>query len=572
MLLDQIEDIQRRCMEVHRQYEVLRHCFPLIRIWMNHPDGRSGAVYVGRVDFTDTIKGSWPFKNNVPGQGVLQLRDDHYLAVWMKQVPNNSDLRKNILITVDFYGGRKRWSGLLEKWNIRKRDGIEYFEATFNDDLTFLQYLLAPPNPLTPINLIQFPRNFTLAGPAKWAISTLIILNLIRVEGNLWTVPDDPFDLDSWVQGFDWTQWQCFVKADSFLLDDSSLWTFLASRMNPVDSVIADALEDAQLTIEYRRIITDDGETADIPGVPRVQNGALLLQVVDNSNARDPFEGTFFEGSVVSGFARSVIEYGGGFVEDVLATVTDDQTIQPDEYYRPGFMGTIPKTPWLVIRDNEYTPIESSDLSWGPAKAVSVVIGGSNPTVDAIERLAIEVTGNLLGYFLLGGFSSLGDIAADVIMPFIVGTVLAWVHWKNTGRAQNLGWISYWETFQAGADNNVWSLAALGALRGGFLSGASETDHQMALHESWVMPGVHFDVGHRVGSTSRSRGLEQIIFVDRVSEMTAAWDNSGDIQPYTWEIRIGRSERNTSVGERLARLAKKFSEAINNIGVKLVQR
>lgn len=569
-LVKQLNRIEAECEACRAEHRALRKAKPLIRFWMNKPDGSPGLNYVGRVDYDDTIRGSFPFKNNEPSQGLLELRDDHYMAVWLKKLPNDPDLKKNVVITVDFYGGKKRWSGLLDNWTIKTKDGVKYLEVTFQDDLTYLQYLLCPPNPLLPIPVFQFPRIFGIAGPAKWCISTIILLNVMRVEGNWWTIPDDPFDIDSWTEAFDWSGWQVLVKANSFLWDDSSLWTFLSARMNPIDAVIADALEDAQLTIQYRRIITDDGEQSTVPGVNTVANGVLVFEVVDNSEAH-ALEGTFFEGTIADGFTRSVMVYGGGFVEDTLSVVGDDMTLQPDEYYRSGWMATVAKMPWLVVRDSEWTPIESGDLSWGPAKNVSVVVGGDNPAADAIAKLVIEVTGNLLGYFLLGGFSSAGTIASDVIMPFLVGTIAAWLHWKNTGRVQQLGWAHYWELYQQGAENNSWSLSALSALRGGFLVGGSETVHTMTLHDSWVIPGVHIDVGQRMGSTVNSKGVEDIIWVNQLHEMVPAWDNSDSLEPLTWALKVGKSVRAMTIGERIARLGKKMSEALNNVGVHLVQ-
>lgn len=161
-------EIDRDCDYIRGKHESLRRAFPLIRLWMNNPDGSPGAISIGRVDFTDTIKGSFPFKNNTPTQGMLQIRDDHYIAKFLKRLPQDPDMKKNVIITVDFYGGQKRWSGLLDKWNVKTtEDGAKYFEMTFQDDLTFLQYLLCPPNPLLPIPVFQFPRSFPLAGPSK---------------------------------------------------------------------------------------------------------------------------------------------------------------------------------------------------------------------------------------------------------------------------------------------------------------------------------------------------------------------------------------------------------------------
>ena len=395
----------------------------------------------------------------------------------------------------------------------------------------------------------------------------IILLNLMRVEGNLWTLPDDPFDLDSWLDPFQPEEWQAYIKANPFDLDDSSLWTFLASRMNPIDSVIANALDDAQLTIQYRRILTVDGEQPEGLAVSTVANGALVFEVVDNSGFAAE-DGTFFSGGIVGGFARSVVSYVGGFVEDTLSLVGDDMTLAPDEYHQNGFLGSMAAHPWVVIRDSEWTTIETSDLRWSPAKNVSVIVGGDNPAADAIARLIIEVTGNLLGWLIF--FPTAGSVAADVIMPFLVGTIAAWLHWKNTGRATELGWVHYWELYQTGAENNSWSLSALNALRGGFLQGGSETLHAVSMRDSWIIPGVHFDAGHRVGTTKQSKGLEAIIFVAQVQEMIPAWDHSAD-EPYTWELKVGKAKSAMSMGERFARLTKLMTETSKNLGASLIQ-
>lgn len=588
--LDGLELVDAQCRDVRARRKALRMSKPLIRIWMNDPDhAKAGAVYVGRIDFDDTVKGSFPFKNNTPSQGSIELRDDHYMAMWLKKLPNDPNLRKNVIITVDFYGGEKRWSGMLDKWEVKSVGGVKTLEATFQDDLTFLQYLLCPPNPVLPIPVFQFPRLFCLAGPSVWTISMIIFINLIRTQAaDNWTLPDDPFDFDDWASTFetvddlwDWSDWQTHVMAPKFL-EDSSLWTFISSRMNPVDSIIADTLDDARLTIRYRRYITDDGETCS-PNVfvPNVKNGALVFEIVDNSQSWIEIPNpsgngvinalsTFLNGSIVGGFSRTAITYGAGFVEDTLSVVGDDQTLAPDEYYQNGFLGSSAVLPWVVLRDNEWTSIQSSSVSWGPSKNVAVCVGGDNPAADAIAKLTIETIGNLLGALIM--FSSLGTIISDVVMPFLVGTIAAWLYWRNQGRQKELGWIHYIESFQQGAESNSWSLSAIAALRGGFLVGRSETRHVMELHDSWFIPGMHADIGHRIGSTIQSKGLEDIVFINQLEEMSAQWNHTiGSLEPYSWMIKAGRSERTMSLGERLARLTKKISESANNIGFSMIQ-
>lgn len=560
---------------------------PYIRIWKNKDDGGPGLEYVGRIHADDVIRASFPFRKNESTQGVMELRTDHYISKWIRKVVTTEGMKKNIIISVDLYGGEKRWSGMLKSHSIKvNEEGLRYHELTWNDDMQFLQFLLCPPNPALPINVFQFPRVFTLVGPAKWAISVMILLNLIRAEGNLYTLPDDPFSVGAngdwpggWDDLFDWKDWQCHIKCSPFMLDDSSMWVMLASRMNPVDAVIQDALSDAQLTLRYRRVFTDLGEEAgDLMFVDKPANGAIVFELVDDSGYRSPLTGTFLEGTIADGMVRSVASYAGGFIEDTMASLTTDPGLYDspvpgevkvlDPYWGPGFLATLAASPWLVIKDNRWTMVNTAELTWSPATAVSVVVGGDNPAADAVAKIIIETVGNLLGYFLLGGFSSAGSIAADVIMPFLRGTIFAWVQYKHITRGHELGWAHLIEMYQQGAEQNAWSLSALAAIRGGFLATRSETSHTMSLKGTrWILPGLHFDVGSRIGSTVRE--YPNRIFVNQVESLEVSWDNTSD-GGLEFTIQVGTNQAAMSMGERQARAMQKAISTLNNIGVNLI--
>lgn len=545
----------------------LKRSAPLMRCWKNQNDGSEGAISQGRINHRDSVEYEFPSKKNFSASGRVVLRADHHIARWVMTVPNTPTECKNVLITVDLYGGKWRWSGLLHHWDLETRDGVDYLTMSFNDDLQFLQFMLAPPNPLLPLYIFQFPRSWPMFGPAKWTVSTLILLQLIRLEGNLWTLPDDPFDLDSYFDILDWGSWQVHIKSPSFIFD-TSVWTFISSRMLTVDSAIADALEDGQLSIEYRRIITDDGETVRGLLNNNVANCALVLEVKDKSGFTLA-GGTFFGGTAAGGFIRSVLQWTDGFIGDTLVQVTDDESLYPDEYWQQSFMGSLASAPAHCLRDSHYMDLQSK-ITHSPATAASVVVGGDNPTADAVVQLIIESVGNLIGYFLLGGFDSLGDIAADIIMPFLVGTIFAWDQWKNFGRAQNLGWIHLWEIFQQGAEQNSWSLAALAALRGGFKGTEAQTCHTLVVDDStWFIPGLHGSIGDRIASTSgalqRNAHLD-ILFVNQIEEMTLKGDGSG---AYDFLMKIGQNKAAMSTGERLARVVKRFSDFLNDVGVHL---
>lgn len=546
--------------------EAMRRARPLPRLWTNRADGAPGLQLMGIA--RDSIAGEFPWKKNQFGTtGTLRLRMDHHLAKWIISIPDDPDAKKNVVITVDTYGGKVRWSGLLKYFKAVKKNGLWYLDITFIDDLQYMQFMLGAPNPILPIPIFQFPRVLPIFGPAKWAISMMILLNLIRIEGNLWNLPDDPFSVGSWGGLFDWSSWQVLIKANPIDLDDSSVWTLIATRMNRMDQVIENALDDAQLTMRYRRIITIDGETSGVPGVPDVANGCLVLEVVDTSGYYSP-DGTATGGGLVGGFARTVQGFASGFVEDVQ-TVVGDAESWPPSYFDADYLGPgDPTRTWIVIRDSKYSAIETSEWTWGPATAVRAIVGGDNPYVDQLARLTIESIGALIGYFLLAGFSGLGSIVADVVMPFLVGTIFAWLEWQNHSRAHNLGWVHLWEVLGQGADNNAWSLGAVVALRGAFLATKSQASHVMSMGSGgrWL-PGLMFMPGDRIGSTFEQ--ATSTIRVDQVEDVTLAWDyGSGKVHEFT--AQIGRAEAAMTLAERQARQISFALSVISNIGTHLV--
>lgn len=557
--------------EIRRQRKALQRAQTEISIYTNKADGSPGVVFRGRINVLDCVKHEWPMKKNVSSAGGFKIRASHPIAKLIQRIPNHPDECKNVLVRVDRFGGLWRWTGLMHHWTVETEDGVDYLTASFNDDMQFLQFLLCPPNPLLPIPIFQWPRDYFVFAPGDYGVSITGLLNLIRKEGNLWTLPDDPFDLDQWDNLFDWNDWQVHIRCRPFLdlITDSSLWSVIASRMNTYDSVIADTLEDGQLTMTYRRYFTDEGET--VTGLLRndIANGALVFDVVDRSGWTLP-GGTFLSDTIIGGLARTVLTWGAGFIEDTFTAVSDDQSLYADEYWQSGWLGQFASAPTTTLRDSPWNDLQSK-VTHSPATASAVIVGGDNPTADAIAQLIIQSAGNLIGYFLLGGFDSLGDIASDIIMPFLVGTILAWAEWENGARARNLGWVHLWEIYQQGAENNVWSLAALGALRGGFKATEAKTCHTMVIDEStWLLPGMHVQIGDRISSTSaalqRSAGID-LLFVNQIEEMNLSGDDTGASR---FIMKCGKNEAAMSVGERTARQLKFALEKLQDIGVRLI--
>lgn len=561
--------------ELRRRRKALQRAQTEISLYTNNPDVSPGLVYRGHLDVNDMAGSDWPDKKNVSSAGRFTVRATHHLAKMIARIPNDPEECKNVIVRVDRYGGARRWTGMMHHWELETRDGVDYLTATFNDDKQVAQFTLGPPNPLLPIPLFQGPRDWFQFGPGAWTCSSFWWLQVVRNEVSeavlaALTIPEDPFDIGSWADGviehLSPKDWQVHVKCPSFLAD-GSLWTFIGSRMNTVDSVIADALDDGQLVLRYRRIFTAEGETVTGLLDNNVANGALVFWIDDESGFGE--SGSFFGGGAVGGLVRSVVNWGAGGLEDTLSIVNDDQSLYADEFWQSGFMGQFASAPTVGLDESWFHDLQSK-VTHSTATASKVIVGGDNPTADAIAKLTIEAIGNLMGYFLLGGFDSLGTIVADVVMPFIVGTILAWDEWTNVARKTNLGWVHLWEIYQQGAEQNNWSLSAVAAMRGGFKNTEAKTSHTMIVDEgSWFIPGLHADLGDRFWSTSgalQRMGID-LRFVNQIEEMNLSTDETGYSR---YVIKCGQNKAAMSQGERNANLLKKVLNKLHDLGVRLI--
>lgn len=582
-----------RIAAVRAQHKAWKQAKPILMFYMNNIDGSPGLIYRGRINIRELQPGyTFPTRYNLSSQGNFTVRASHYIAKWIASVPNDPESCKNIIVRVVMYGGEFQWTGIGHHWKAETKDGCDLLSFWINDDMQVPQFMLCPPNPLLPIPVFQFPRVWPEFGPGIWCINLLFMLNLIRIQTTqaffaALTIPEDPLDIVQWADGIleslNPQDWQVHLLWTTTFLNDTSLWNILASRMNTFDNVVADALDDGQLCLYGRRYFTAEGDLPPSQAVGalgmiqaslitnNIANGALIFSVTDKSGFTLP-GGTMLTTAgfgVVTGAARSVLTWTDGFIEDVTTPVSDNESLYPDEYWQDDFLGTFASAPGICLRDSHWNDLQSA-VNYSEATAVTVTVGGDNPAADAIAKLIIESVGNLLGYFLLGGFDSLGDIAADVIMPFLTGTIAAWDTWTNVGRQSDLGWVHLWEVFQQGAENNSWSLSALAAERGGFDATRPETSHTMIVDDrTWLIPGLHATIGDRMMSTcgALERMGINLLFINQMYEMDLVGGEDG---AFSFQMKIGENKAALTMGERSARTLKKALDTISNIGVHLI--
>lgn len=522
-----------------------RRAKPRIRLW----DG--DWKFVGTIH--GAIEGKFQWKLNDTGEGTIKIPTGIWISTWIRDAPKRK--ARNIHVTMDKDGAR--WGGRLKRSELVKdSDGKTYMLLTFLHDFEELKHIYCWPNPFLPA-AVQFPRSFVLAGPTAWVLKMMLHVNLLRLNGNLWALPDDPLDLKQWGAAFDQSQWP-IVVAPGALIGDSSPWTVVSSRMKLWSDVAAPGLADAQLSVECRRWL--EGDPPPWEGA-NLRSGTLVVDIVDKSGWWSP-EGTSRWGSVWTGLVRSVQSVVGEV--DVRETVIDEPVEVP-EYRDKDWLGTNPHAPYVIYREGHLTGVKSSDFSWDPATSVQEIAGGhSMPGVNEGISAAVQLAGNYLGTMVM--VPGAGEIADTFLSPIYSDTILAWMTIKSLQRAEAAGWSRYQEHFAQGADRG-YTLSALVALRQGFWETREKFSHKLEINDGapWFIGDKghgHFFIGDRIGGAIKNLPSGEIV-VEQVTDLTYAFDRSSR----GWSATCGDPTSQHSPLEIILSEVKGLSAVIHDLGL-----
>lgn len=520
---------------------------PLVRFWSGDWELR------GRL--TGEYSSDFEFKLNDTGGGQIDLPFDHHLARWVYRYWERAT--QNVFVTVDHCGAR--WSGMLDSSTVSQDEsGLRVVTLKFLHDYEQLKAINVWPNPFTPAS-VQFPRQFILAGPSIYCLKTALFLNLFRIQGNLWRLPDDPLSFSGWTQGLNYKEWPILVKPESLLLDDSQ-WTVINSRFKTWHDMAATTLGDGQLYVECRRWLLGDEQPW--PGAGLNRNGQLIVDIKDKSGW---FEQTSIGGTVFGGLVRTGLEVAENLVDESRTAL--EVVDNPEEYTLGGFLGTSPKQPWVVYRtDDKINTAESTEFTWQPATVSQVNVGGkSMPGVNEGISAAVQLAFNALSTYLF--LPSMGGPADTLLKPIYEDTILAFMSLKSPVRSRSLGWSHYRERFQDGGDQ-AWTLSAIIALRTGFWNTRQRTMHSMKVGDG--APYLigdrgegHFFLGDRVGGQIPGAPTGRVV-VDQVSSLKLSWDESS---PHEWEITVGDPDAvDDPLDHALGRIKEMFG-AVHDLGV-----
>lgn len=547
---DHLSEVYRRVDYERQAREAQRTWNPLIRIW----DGDWNLR--GAVD--GALDESCDWKVNEIGAGFLTLPHDHHIARWA--MDHRGRKTKNIHVTIDRRrdGQGARWSGRCQSVTLVKNtDGKRHVELKFLDDLKELEHILVWPNPFLAAG-VQWPKAFALAGPLKTILKTALLVNLMRLHGNFWQLPDDPLDPKTWFEGITPWNWSIVVAPGSILLDDSK-WGVIHSRMKNFMEVATPALDDAGLMLTYRRWLWGDPKPKGWIGPMR--NGQLVIDIVDKSGV---FDQTSFGGTIAGGFVRTITSMADNVVDDVV-TVVANPTV-PVEHAVSRLMGTHPRYPWVVFRDGDFTPVRAGSWTWQPATVAQITAGGrSAPGVNTAISMAVQLVGNIIGSVFL--MPAAGGIADTALKPLYEDVFLAFGSVKSPLRTMMAGWSYYHEGWAEGAET-AWSFSGLIAMREAFYKTRSRDYATVTIQDG--CPYIIDDRGHghiwlgdRAGVYLEGMpdGYYPVVQMTQVS-MQASRD-----KPVEITTAFGDPRADQSPLARLFTQSKQFFETLKELGV-----
>ncbi|AOT24770.1 minor tail protein [Mycobacterium phage Isiphiwo] len=535
----------------------------------------------------------WEFIENETGTATLQLSLSHYLAKWAMN--HRGRAKRNVIIVIEKQGAR--WSGMMDHYRVVKTDsGDQYLEIVFLHDFEQTKHIRVWCNPFLRPEL-QFPKIWIIFGPAKWCLLVTLFVNLLRLETSLWTLPDDPTDINEWMgPSFNPANWRNIVKPFPFLADNSPI-TMVFSRFGKFYDVAKQILDDHQLTLTCRRYIKerDPHPFDDLKGIwgldpiedllqlIPLRDGCVVWDIEDNSGWGSQ---TAFGGSWLTGFIRAIANLGSDGQVEGVDVFTGDYTY-PGEYYNPLFLGTSPRAPWVVFEEGPLTGIKSSEFSYYEATDTSFLAGGqSAPGINEAIATGINVGGDFLTSLInqaLGGLVDLpplGGTLNSILEPLYKDTVGAFMEIPTLRAASislpiagledvktGLGDFHYYENM-VDSVMKAFTLSAFAAVAAEIHKTRARTAHTLKVSDAapYIFapkPYGHCWIGDRVGTSVLGYPVEDQLFVERIKKLKFSQGTDG---PKPLEIEIGYREPNNPALHILDEV-RRFNGAMGQAGL-----
>lgn len=504
--------------------------------WM--PVGHARLVIEGDVE--DTKNGA--------GEGRVRLYGEDPIARWMADdLPEASDVHLRVS------QGANVWTGKAHTIDEEMDDsGIETVTWEGLHDWQHAKKVYCYPNPWQPAQF-QWPKIYIWYGPAKFGISQLLHVNLIRrFQPGFIPFPDNfspasyaRMNIDDWAQivdprGLD--HWS-----------DTSMHTIIVTRMGRFDEIVKPILEDAGLMLKATRWLPGDPQP--FPEHATLRLPTLIWSVVETGGVRGA------TGSMLDGFVQLV----RSIAIDGITETTEAVPYDPPVEYMENQWGTKVASPAAVFyRAQQWTKIEGSGQvgvsRWNrrvhKALGHAILTGGKSPgwLNTGIKMLVNAALGWIGMIFMTPGLTLglLDDQVEDVVLAF-------WRH-KFGNRAEEMGRDSYGEVWET-TGSTGFSISTIAAVRAGANATKPYTSYELEIvNGAPYMVGRHIDLGDPV---SAEIGRSGRIYTDELRTKRTEFDASG----VRLVIAIGVDSEEKSAAARLGRLLESVKQVTQALAV-----
>ncbi len=519
-LLDQCEQIWALT-RAHRQAELnIRKVPPLIQLW----DAEMRLQHIVAAEYSY----SFELVDNDTGPFEIRHPFDHPAGEWLYDEKGRIERGegRNINVTVEYCGSR--FGGLLDHVELEaEEDGTQVVVARFASDYERLKWYSVWANPWFP-EWLQWPQIWILPGPATWALSLTLALQLWREANSTWALPSDPMD-PAQQGGLNQSTYSMVVKPVSFMdgMASGVLWGIVISRFKNFHDVAKTIMEDAELTCVIKPWLNGDDDPWE-GFTPR--HGTRVVSFEDRSGN---FLGTSHGGTIWDGLNRTFMNFFSDY--EAEEALSGDTSIPPS-YYIPGSKRTQKELPSVIWLDGKESGLERYRYRKTGSKGIQVTTGGhSMPGVNEAISAAIQMTFDLTA--MIPGVPPLGGAVDAILAPLYTDALLAFMVARLVLRPQNQGWTRYFELFQEGS-NRAYTLSSLIVLRAGIWATRSFDSSTFGAHDG--LPFLVGEAGHvwladRCGYTIRGDKSGRI-YMDRLRrlKLTADRENAPG-----WQLTIG---------------------------------
>jgi len=503
----------------------------------------------------DYISSTGTFQRNVPGPGTVVFKGDDPMA---KVAMTCKYATVPITMSTDHF----KWTGRVTDCTRDTVDGVTTYTAQLIDDLSWLSKILVFPTWWSPIEF-QPIKEAIYIGPAVSCIKNMISEQIFRLYGldlvydliNNIGQPAAMFAtlLADLQNGFE----PPIVVLPTNMLTDTSKWTAMVARMQPIDTVIAATLKDCGLRLKVWLWEPGDPQPSDAfeLTVPTV-----CVDVVDETNVQG------LTGTMLDGLIGTAVEFADtAFGAIITALAGTDQSLNHDTDATNPYAGILSdwlgldsKPPWIVYEDGPYSAIKESHVGAHTPLAHTVVGGGASPTWvnDLLDLLLEALLSAILAY---AGVSGVADNILDGILDNII---LAFQQVEDVARRIEAGRFC-WPEALTQSGGTAWTADELIALEDALWTTRGQYTFQFITRDGQpYMYGKDFEIGHAISFV-----IDGVIYTDYCDSFVFTDDRSNFIESL---ITVGDNNPQQSPWAKLSRYIQSADDVIKAVTLQAV--